>query len=117
MTSNAAASTYAATGKSVSGGCVGLPDHPRRPLNVRPRIVSVGRTEDFRRLCAPPAVPAPRHVYRQLMLTLVSHEPGSKSRNSAVRSYDARRMEQGHELDAVGVLAEPSRRSLYDHVV
>jgi predicted ArsR family transcriptional regulator len=26
-------------------------------------------------------------------------------------------MEHGHELDAVGVLAEPSRRSLYEHVV
>src|SRR5262245_22788649 len=48
MTSNAAASTYAATGKSVNGGCRGLPLHPRSPLNFRPRRVSVGRTEYFR---------------------------------------------------------------------
>src|SRR5581483_6508092 len=47
MTSNAAARTYAAIGKSVSGGCIGLPAHPRTPLNVRPRIVRVGRTENF----------------------------------------------------------------------
>src|SRR5215212_4171554 len=33
---------------SVSGGWSGLPDHPRRPLNVRPRIVSAGRKEKCR---------------------------------------------------------------------
>src|SRR5437588_10292260 len=47
MTSKIAASTYAAIGMSVSGGCSGLPDHPRSPLNVRPFSVRVGRTENF----------------------------------------------------------------------
>ena len=47
MTSKTAARTYAAIGKSVSGGCIGLPDQPRSPLNVRPLSVSVGRTENF----------------------------------------------------------------------
>ncbi len=37
---------------SVSGGCNGLPDQPRSPLNVRPFSVSVGLTENFR--TAPP---------------------------------------------------------------
>src|SRR5579864_1801312 len=55
-TSNAAARMYATIGKSVSGGCSGLPDQPRSPLNVRPRSVSVGRTENFltRPLLDPP---------------------------------------------------------------
>src|SRR5437899_4955172 len=48
MTSNIAVITYAATGKSVNGGCVGLPAQPRNPLNVRPFSVSVGRTENLR---------------------------------------------------------------------
>ena len=48
MMSNAAANRYATIGKSVSGGWVGLPDHPRNPLNVRPFRVSVGRTENLR---------------------------------------------------------------------
>jgi len=47
MTSNTAPSTYAVMGKSVNGGCVGLPDHPRRPLNVRPRNVRVGRNANL----------------------------------------------------------------------
>src|SRR5436190_10059058 len=46
-TSKIAAMTYAAMGKSVSGGCIGLPDHPRGPLNLRPRSVSVGRNENL----------------------------------------------------------------------
>src|SRR5262245_54770359 len=33
---------------SVSGGCSGLPDHPRSPLNVRPRNVNAGRNEKWR---------------------------------------------------------------------
>src|SRR6185437_15691851 len=47
-TSNAAAITYAPMGTSVSGGCNGLPENPRRPLNVRPRNVSAGRNEKCR---------------------------------------------------------------------
>src|SRR5436309_2575207 len=47
ITSNTAAMTYAVIGKSVNGGWVGFPDHPRKPLNFRPRIVSVGRIENF----------------------------------------------------------------------
>src|SRR3954451_1599482 len=46
-TSKTAASTYAAMGKSVSGGCVGLPDQPRSPLKVRARNDSVGRNENL----------------------------------------------------------------------
>src|SRR5262245_415896 len=48
MMSRIAAKTYATTGKSVSGGCVGFPDQPRKPLNLRPFRVSVGRTENVR---------------------------------------------------------------------
>ena len=47
LTSNTAPSMKAAIGRSVSGGCNGLPDQPRSPLNARPFIVSVGRTENF----------------------------------------------------------------------
>src|SRR5665213_150455 len=47
MMSKTAPKTYAAMGKSVSGGWRGFPDHPRKPLNCRPRSVSVGRTENF----------------------------------------------------------------------
>ena len=36
-----------ATRKSVRGGCIGFPDQPRSPLNVRPFNVSVGRIENF----------------------------------------------------------------------
>jgi hypothetical protein len=43
----------AATGKSVSGGWLGLPDQPRRPLNARPRSVNVGRIEIFRIVVRP----------------------------------------------------------------
>src|SRR5450755_1157649 len=47
MTSNAAAKMYAVIGISVSGGCSGLPDQPRKPLNARPLSVNVGRIENF----------------------------------------------------------------------
>src|SRR5689334_11008222 len=51
---------YAATGKSVRGGCSGLPAQPRSPLNFRPRIVSVGRTENLRiGSSSPPVVSRP----------------------------------------------------------
>jgi diacylglycerol kinase family enzyme len=44
-TSQNAASTYMAIGKSVSGGCAGLPFHPRRPRNLRPRNEIAGLIE------------------------------------------------------------------------
>jgi hypothetical protein len=46
--SKIAAKMYAATGKSVNGGCVGFPAKPRSPLNFRPFNVKVGRTENDR---------------------------------------------------------------------
>src|SRR5262245_26444366 len=39
---------------SVSGGCKGLPDHPRTPLKVRPRNVNDGRNEKWR--TSPPSI-------------------------------------------------------------
>src|SRR5438046_10758773 len=45
MTSNAAAKKYATMGKSVSGGWVGLPAHPRIPRNFRPFSVMAGLIE------------------------------------------------------------------------
>src|SRR5262245_56204382 len=40
---------------SVSGGWKGFPAQPRRPLNLRPRIVKVGRTLSLRTIPAYPA--------------------------------------------------------------
>src|SRR5215213_8261044 len=65
MTSKAAASMYAPTGTSVRGGCRGLPAQPRKPLKVRPRIVSAGRKERCRMgglLVRRYPVPAPAQV-------------------------------------------------------
>jgi hypothetical protein len=45
-TSQTAAITYAPIGMSVSGGWVGLPAHPRMPMNRRPFSVSAGRIEN-----------------------------------------------------------------------
>ena len=44
-TSQNAARTYKAIGKSVSGGCAGLPFHPRIPRNLRPRNETAGLIE------------------------------------------------------------------------
>src|SRR5919201_13655 len=40
--------TYATIGKSVSGGCVGFPAHPRIPWNARPLNVIAGLNENRR---------------------------------------------------------------------
>src|SRR5690242_18025717 len=55
MRSNAAANTYETIGKSVNGGCDGLPAHPRTPRNRRPRIVIAGLMENsLAMVCIPP---------------------------------------------------------------
>src|ERR687897_117602 len=60
---------------SVSGGWSGLPAQPRKPLNVRPRIVSAGRKEKWRMAasCSPIAGRATR--YRFLYPSGVEVEP------------------------------------------
>src|SRR5918995_3978590 len=64
---------------SVSGGWSGLPAQPRKPLNVRPRIVSAGRKEKWRMAasCSPIAGRATRYPFLYPSGVEVEPNPGT----------------------------------------